>query len=758
VAGPIIARELQTTLRKAFDTAGTERHEYVTLEHLLLALLDDSKAARAIEACGGNRKRMRKALVSFLDENVARVPGEGHLEPQQTMAVERVLQRAAIHAISSDMKYIDGANVLVQLFKEEDSHAVFVLQQEGITQFDLKQFIAHGISPDGGSHPQGENGEEEEDEEGQPARDPLEAYCTDLVQEAAEGRIDPLIGRDVEIERCVQVLCRRRKNNPVLVGEPGVGKTAIAEGLALRIFHKSVPEVLQNARIYALDMGALLAGTKFRGQFEERLKGVMRRVQELDDAILFIDELHTIVGAGATSGGSMDASIILKPALSSGRLRCIGSTTYGDYKHLERDRALARRFQKVEVEEPSVEDTVEILRGLKSHYEEHHGVVYEDAAIEAAAHLARKHIVDRFLPDKAIDVIDEAGSYDRMRPNAERKRRITLEDIERVVSKMARVPVEAVNAHERDRLRDLEPALREVIFGQDSAIDTLVSAITLSRAGLRADEKPIGSFLFAGPTGVGKTELAKQLARVLGVELIRFDMSEYSERHSVSRLIGAPPGYVGFDQGGLLTDGVRKHPHCVLILDEIEKAHPDLFNILLQVMDHAKLTDNNGREADFRNVVLVMTTTAGAFEATEKVVGFGAGGERAGVGESRAKAALERIFTPEFRNRLDAVVYFQGLPKAIIRKVVDKEVSLFGQMLATKQVELELTEAAREWFAENGYDPRMGARPMARLVETELKKPVARALVFGELLDGGKVRVDARDGKILLEYLARAEA
>jgi ATP-dependent Clp protease ATP-binding subunit ClpA len=751
VAGPIIARELQTTLRKAFDTAGAERHEYVTLEHLLLALLDDSKAAKAIEACGGNRKRMRKALVDFLEENVARVPGEGHLEPQQTMAVERVLQRAAIHAISSDMKYIDGANVLVQLFKEEDSHAVYVLQQEGITQFDLKQYISHGITPDGGTHPQ-ENPNEEEDDEESPARDPLEAYCTDLVQEAAAGRIDPLIGRDLEIERAVQVLCRRRKNNPVLVGEPGVGKTAIAEGLAVRIHEKRVPEVLAGARIFALDMGSLLAGTKFRGQFEERLKGVMRRVQEIDDAILFIDELHTIVGAGATSGGSMDASNILKPALSSGKLRCIGSTTYGDYKHLERDRALARRFQKIEVNEPSVEDTVQILRGLKSHYEEHHGVTYDDAAIDAAAHLARKHIVDRFLPDKAIDVIDEAGSFDRMRPNADRKRRITVEDIQKVVSKMARVPVEAVNAHERDRLRDLEPELRRVIFGQDPAIETLVSSITLSRAGLRTEDKPIGSFLFAGPTGVGKTELAKQLARVLGVELLRYDMSEYSERHSVSRLIGAPPGYVGFDQGGLLTDGVRKHPHCVLILDEIEKAHPDLFNILLQVMDHAKLTDNNGREADFRNVVLVMTTNAGAFEATEKVVGFGGGGEQLGVAEGRAKAALERIFTPEFRNRLDAVVYFQGLSREIIRKVVDKEVQLLVDMLATKRVEVFVETDAREWFAVHGYDPRMGARPMARLVETKLKRPIAKALVFNELLEGGRVRVKVAGDEIALSY------
>ncbi len=548
------------------------------------------------------------------------------------------------------------------------------------------------------------------------------------------------------------MLCRRRKNNPVFVGEPGVGKTAIAEGLARRIYEGSVPEILGDAKIFSLDMGALLAGTKFRGQFEERLKAVMKRLQEIDNAILFIDEIHTIVGAGATTGSSMDASNILKPALASGKLRCLGSTTYTDFKHLERDRALARRFQKIEVHEPSLEDTVEILKGLRSYYEEHHDVKYDDEALEAAALLAQKHIVERFLPDKAIDVIDEAGSLERMRPENERTHRITVTEIERVVSKMARVPVESVSAKERDQLRELAPELRKVIFGQDEAIDKVVSSITLARAGLRADNKPIGSFLFAGPTGVGKTELARQLARVMGVELLRFDMSEYSERHSVSRLIGAPPGYVGFDQGGLLTDAVRKHPHAVLILDEIEKAHGELFNILLQVMDHAKLTDNNGREADFRNIVLVMTTNAGAFEATEKVVGFASGDEPTDFATGRAKQAMERIFTPEFRNRLDAVVYFSGLRKEVIRKVVDKEVALLGEMLAEKQVRLELSESARDWLAEHGYDPQMGARPMARLVEQKLKKPLAEAMVFGSLKEGGTAMAEAKDGDIVLSF------
>ena len=755
MAGPVIAKELQETLRKAFDRAGLMRHEYVTLEHLLLALTEDPKASQALQACGADVRRLRKRLEEFVRERLSRVPESVTVEPRQTLAVERVLQRAAIHAISSEMQTIDGGNVLVQLLKEDESFAAFLMQEEGVNSLDLKRYIAHGVGTDivPGDVSEGYTDLDEEDEDPTSGRDPLEMFATDLVAEAAEGRIDPLIGREAELYRTIQVLCRRRKNNPIYVGEPGVGKTAIAEGLARRVHEGEIPEVLEDAQIYSLDMGALLAGTKFRGQFEERLKAVMKRLQELDNAILFIDEIHTIVGAGATTGSSMDASNILKPALASGRLRCLGSTTYADFKHLDRDRALARRFQKIEVAEPSLEDTIEILKGLRQYYEEHHDVTYDDDAIEAAATLADKHIVDRHLPDKAIDVIDEAGSLERMRPADERTHRITTAEIEKVVSKMARVPVESVSAKERDQLKELGAELHKVIFGQDEAIDKVVSSITLARAGLRADDKPIGSFLFAGPTGVGKTELARQLARVMGVELLRFDMSEYSERHSISRLIGAPPGYVGFDQGGLLTDAVRKHPHAVVILDEIEKAHHELFNILLQVMDRAKLTDNNGREADFRNIVLVMTTNAGAFEATEKVVGFAAGDQPKDFASGRAKQALERIFTPEFRNRLDAVVYFRGLRREVIRKVVDKEVELLRTLLADKQIDLELSDAARDWLADHGYDPQMGARPMARLVEQKLKKPLSQAMVFGALSDGATALVDVREGELSVTFL-----
>jgi ATP-dependent Clp protease ATP-binding subunit ClpA len=755
MAGPVIDKELQATLRKAFDQAGSMRHEYVTLEHLLLALTEDPKASKALRACGADLRRLRRRLQEFIEERLTRVPENVTVEPRQTLAVERVLQRAAIHAISSEMKTIDGSNVLVQLLKEEESFAAFALQEDGVNPLDLKRYISHGVGTDivpGESDAYSDTDFEDDESDSSAGRDPLEAFATDLIAEAAEGRIDPLIGRADELSRTIQVLCRRRKNNPVYVGEPGVGKTAIAEGLALRVQQGDVPEVLENAQIFSLDMGALLAGTKFRGQFEERLKAVMKRLQELDNAILFIDEIHTIVGAGATTGSSMDASNILKPALASGKLRCLGSTTYADFKHLDRDRALARRFQKIEVQEPSLEDTVEILKGLRPYYEDHHDVKYDDDALAAAAQLAQKHIVDRHLPDKAIDVIDEAGSYERMRPESERTHRITIKEIERVVSKMARVPVESVSAKERDQLKELGPELRKVIYGQDEAVDKVVSAITLARAGLRADNKPIGSFLFAGPTGVGKTELARQLARVMGVELLRFDMSEYSERHSISRLIGAPPGYVGFDQGGLLTDAVRKHPHAVVILDEIEKAHPELFNILLQVMDHAKLTDNNGREADFRNIVLVMTTNAGAFEASEKVVGFGGADEPKSYASGRARQAIERTFTPEFRNRLDAIVYFAGLKLEVIRKVVDKEVGLLGDMLGDKQVALQLSDAARDWLAVHGYDPQMGARPMARLVEQKLKKPLAEAMVFGSLKEGGTALADVEDDELVLSF------
>ena len=755
MAGPVITKELQATLRNAFDWAGAQRHEHVTLEHLLLALTEDPVGEAALKACGADIKKLRLALEDFIRLNMSPLPRSVSFEPQQTIAVERVLQRAAIHAISSEMKSIDASNVLVQLFKEEDSHAAFLLRSSGVTQFDLKQYLSHGVGSGlvPGKRPGYEGADDEGDLEDGAAADPLEAFTTDLSKEAAEGRIDPLIGRQDELDRTVQVLCRRRKNNPIFVGEPGVGKTALAEGLALRIHEGKVPKILENATIYSLDMGALLAGTKFRGQFEERLKGVMKSMQEIDRAILFIDEIHTIVGAGSTTGSSMDASNILKPALASGKMRCMGSTTHADFKHLGRDRALERRFQKIDVPEPTIEETIAILKGLREHYAKHHDVRYDDDALEAAAKLAAKHLVDRFLPDKAIDVIDEAGSMDRVRPEAKRTHRVTVADIEKVISKMARVPVESVSANEREHLKELGPELKKQIFGQDEAIETVTSAITLTRAGLRAENKPIGSFLFAGPTGVGKTELARQLAKVMGVELFRFDMSEYSERHSVSRLIGAPPGYVGYDQGGQLTDAIRKTPHAVVILDEIEKAHPDLFNILLQVMDHAKLTDNNGREADFRNVVLIMTTNAGAFEAIEKVVGFSGDDNAEEFAKGRTKSAMERIFTPEFRNRLDSVVYFHGLSKEVTRLVVDKEVGLLQAMLNDKGVTLELSDEARDWFAEHGYDPQMGARPMARLVEEKLKKPLADAMVFGKLKTGGTAQANVVDGELTLDVM-----
>ena len=755
MAGPILAKELQATLRKVFDDAARDRFEYVTLEHLLLVLLDDPKVRQIISTLGGNTERLRTRLQTFIEEHTDRIPEGIPFEPQQTIAFERVLQRAAIHAISSEMKMIDGGNILVQLFNEKESHAAWLLSEEGISHFDLKQYIAHGIHPEGdiGTLSIPDEDDVDSSETGN-RRDPLEAFTTDLNAEAEAGRIDPLIGRAPEIERTIQILCRRRKNNPVYVGEPGVGKTAIAEGLARLIHEGKIPEILKNARIFALDMGALLAGTKFRGQFEERLKGVMRRLSEIDDAILFIDEMHTIVGAGATTGSSMDASNILKPALANGRLRCIGSTTFSEYKHIERDHALARRLQKIDVLEPSEPETIQILKGLQPRYEEHHSVKYEEDAIHEAVKLANKHILERFLPDKAIDVIDEAGAADQMKAQDQRTHRVSIEDVQRVVSKMSRVPVEQVAAKERDRLKELRPTLERHIFGQDTAIEQVCDAITLSRAGLRADRKPIGSFLFAGPTGVGKTELARQLAAAMGVELHRFDMSEYGERHSVSRLIGAPPGYVGFDQGGLLTDAVRKHPYSVVILDEIEKAHPELFNILLQVMDNAKLTDNNGRESDFRNVVLIMTTNAGAMAAAEKVVGFESkeGGSLRDFQQSRSKAAIERTFTPEFRNRLDAVVFFNSLAPQIIRKVVDKEIDLLHEMLSLKGIRLELDDATRDWLAKHGYDPQMGARPMARLVEQELKKPIAKAIVFGDIEEGGVIQVGIESEKPHLRF------
>ena len=756
-SGPSISRDLQEALRRAFTEAEQQRHEYVTLEHVLLGLLDDPSVREALEACGADGKHLRSDLHDFLDHSMEKVPDDSPVEVQQTIGVHRVLQRAALHVLSSDQETIKGTAVLVQMFNEEESYAVYLLERQGLSQFDLKRYVSHGIRPEGvgggddeGSQPSF-GGDSDTDEEGDQRGDPLELYPTELVAEAAEGNIDPLIGRKHELERTMQVLCRRRKNNPIYVGESGVGKTAIAEGLALAIHEGEVPQVLGEARIFSLDMGALLAGTKFRGQFEERLKGVIKRLQEQPNAIMFIDEIHTIVGAGATSGGSMDASNILKPALASGKLRCIGSTTYQEYKHIERDRALARRFQKIEVTEPSIEEAVDILKGLKSRYEDHHDVAYDDDAVEAAASLAAKHINERFLPDKAIDVLDETGAFDRLRPSDERTHAVTLKDVERVVSKMARIPEKSVSSSDRDRLLHLEDDLKAVIFGQDEAVEKLASAIRLSRSGLRNPEKPIGSFLFAGPTGVGKTELARQLAKVMGIELLRYDMSEYSERHTVSRLIGAPPGYVGFDQGGLLTDAVRKHPHSVVILDEIEKAHPELFNILLQVMDHATLTDNNGRKADFRNVILIMTTNAGAFEMSKGSMGFSAvakGGLSAReVDESKAKGAVERTFSPEFRNRLDGWILFHGLNREVILKVVDKELDLLRAQLEERQITIELSDEAREWLAEHGYDPAFGARPMGRLVEERVKKPLSEALLKGELADGATARIErSQDG------------
>ena len=751
MAGPSIAKELQASFRTALDEARKMRHEYLTLEHLLLALTRESRTREVLKGCGANVKRLQENLTSFLEETVERLPDDVDAEPQQTIGVERVLHRAAMHALSAEQKYIDGGDVLVAMFREEESHALYLLQQEGVTRLDLLNFISHGTTKDGESEGEPRPTPAGDDDDGESQKkSPLEAYAVQLNVEAKAGRIDPLIGRDKELERTIQVLCRRRKNNPLYVGEAGVGKTAIAEGLALHITEGRVPEALKDAVVYSLDMGALLAGTKFRGQFEERLKGVLKALQELPDAILFIDEIHTIVGAGATSGGSMDASNLLKPALASGRLRCIGSTTFQEFKaSFERDRALSRRFQKIEVDEPSVEDTVKVLEGLRSRYEEHHHVKYGEGALQAAAELAAKHINDRFLPDKAIDVIDEAGAAERLKPEGVRTGIVSAHDVEQVVSKMAKIPAKSVSASEGVQIQNLDKELKGVIYGQDKAIEEMVGAIKLSRSGLRAPEKPIGSFLFSGPTGVGKTELAKQLAQSLGVEFLRFDMSEYSEKHTVSRLIGAPPGYVGFDQGGLLTDAVRKHPYAVLVLDEIEKAHPDLFNILLQVMDHATLTDNNGRKADFRNIILILTTNAGAQEMSTKAMGFG--DTSVVVDGSRAKKAIERTFTPEFRNRLDGWILFSGLPPEVILKVVDKEVRLLQKVLDEKKVKLELTPAARAWLAEHGYDPAFGARPMARLVDNTLKKPLAEALLFGSLKSGGVARFDVVDDAVKLQ-------
>ncbi len=745
-----IDQELKLTIETAAEEARGRGHEYLTVEHLLYALCADKKAIEIISACGGKVGRLVKDLETFFADHLESFPAEEVEDPTQTIAFWRVLQRAAMQVSGSGSDTIRSSHVLISLFRESESHAVYVLGKQGITRLDIVRYVSHGsgkihkpkrLDQEGGPEMEGE-GEEEI------AEDPLAAYASNLNERAERGEIDPLVGRTDELKVVTQTLARRRKNNPVLIGDSGVGKTAIVEGLAKAIHEGNVPTVLKNSTIFALDMGALLAGTKYRGQFEERLKGVMNAIVEHENGILFIDEIHTIVGAGATSGGAMDASNLLKPALAGGKLRCIGSTTYSDYKNaFGRDRALERRFQKVEVEEPTVEETTEILKGLAGHYEKHHDVKYSAEALESAAELAAKYINDRFLPDKAIDVIDQAGAANRLLPDANRAKVLEAADIERVVALVAKIPEQSVSAEDEKSLADLEPRLKEVVFGQDSAIDTLVSAIKLSRAGLGSPEKPIGSFLFSGPTGVGKTELAKQLAEGMGITFVRFDMSEYMEKHTVSRLIGAPPGYVGFDQGGLLTDAIRRTPHAVLLLDEIEKAHVDVFNILLQVMDHATLTDNNGRQSDFRHVILIMTTNAGARDLTTERGGCSRENEGAG---SRSKDAIERVFSPEFRNRLDGWVVFEQLASDTMGLIVDKFVAKLAVQLAEKNVTLNLTKKARALLAEKGYDPLFGARPMDRLLQDVLKKPLAERILFGDLKDGGKVSVKVKDGEIVL--------
>ena len=742
----MLTPELQATLRRAIELAYGRRHEFVTLEHLLAAMLDDPRAAEILKACGADLAELRSDTEGFLAEHMEELPEGEDRQPHQTLAFRRVLDLAAAHMRSSGRDALDSGAVLVAMFHEDDSHAIWLLQSQGVERFDLINYVSHGISKAGESFENIRSGPSgvSEDAATPTAQDPLAAYCTDLVERARDGRIDPLIGRAVEIERCVQVLCRRRKNNPVLVGEPGVGKTAIAEGLALRIADGDVPERLAEARIYSLDMSAVLAGTRYRGDFEERFKALLAAITEDDDAILFIDEIHTIVGAGATSGGTMDASNMLKPALASGELRCIGSTTYAEFKSaFGRDRALARRFQKIDVVEPSADESYRILRGLKERYEQHHGLRYTDAALRAAAELSSRHIIDQMLPDKAIDVIDEAGARMSLRG----RKSVRPKDIEQVVARIARIPTRTVSTSDRDKLARLEDDLRGRIYGQDPAVEQVATAIKLSRSGLRPPDKPVGSFLFTGPTGVGKTELARQLADVLGIEFLRFDMSEYMEKHSVSRLIGAPPGYVGYDQGGLLTDAIIKNPHSLLVLDEIEKAHPDLFNILLQVMDHATLTDNNGRKADFRSVILIMTTNVGAREMAARGLGFGESQKHLG-----SNKALERKFSPEFRNRLDSTITFAPLEAAAIAWVVDKFLGELDGQLVPRQVVLKVTDEARAWVAKKGYDQTFGARPLARVIHEHIKRPLADELLFGRLADGGQVTVDVDGDGLALTF------
>jgi ATP-dependent Clp protease ATP-binding subunit ClpA len=749
----MISRELQATLTLALMEAKRRRHEYLTLEHVLYALLHDHDTGEVIRHCGGDLGEIKRDLEAFWTSHVRPLPEGSDVDPQQTLSFQRVVQRAAMHVQAAGKREIEGRNILVAMLREPESHAVYCLEKQGISRLDVLNYISHGISKIA-QEPKQLPDRDDDEENGRPARNPLELFTINLVQKARDGKIDPLIGREAELQRTIHVLCRRRKNNPVYVGDAGVGKTALVEGLALRISKGDVPNALKDAVIYSLDMGALLAGTKFRGQFEERLKGVLAALKREAHAILFVDEIHTIVGAGATSGGSMDASNMLKPALSSGELRCIGATTYHEFKsYFERDRALARRFQRIDVHEPSVDDTTKILEGLQPHYEQHHGVKYTAEAIRAAAELAARYINDRFLPDKAIDVIDEVGAAMKILPLGERRTTIEKTDIENAVARMAKIPPKTVSVDVKEQLQNLERDLKLVIFGQDSAIEALASAIKLARSGLGHPEKPVGSFLFSGPTGVGKTEVAKQLARVLAVEFIRFDMSEYMEKHTVSRLIGAPPGYVGFDQGGLLTDAINRTPYAVLLLDEIEKAHPDLFNILLQVMDHATLTDNNGRKADFRNVILIMTTNAGAQEISARPVGFGSR-----TNEGKDKQVLERLFSPEFRNRLDAMIQFAALGEESIKRVVDKFIIELDMQLNEKNVMLQVTDRARSWLAKRGYDAVFGARPMARLIQTEVKRPLADEILFGRLQDGGTVEIDEQDDSLTFRYPANVPA
>ena len=749
----MIAQELEVSLHMAFVEARQKRHEFITVEHLLLALLENPSAQEVLKACAAKIDDLKKALAEFIEQHTPIVAGDGDVNTQPTLGFQRVIQRAILHVQSSGKKEVTGANVLVAIYGEKDSHAVYYLHQQGVSRLDVVNFISHGISK---IAPTGEKKEETEAEaaEGEQSGGALESFTLYLNQQAIDGKIDPLIGRDNEVERVIQILCRRRKNNPLLVGEAGVGKTAIAEGLAKRIVDGQVPDILAKAQVYSLDMGSLLAGTKYRGDFEQRLKAVLKQLVENPNAILFIDEIHTLIGAGSASGGTLDASNLLKPALSSGQLKCIGATTYNEYRSIfEKDHALSRRFQKIDVTEPSVAETIEILKGLKSRFESHHNVKYTSTALTTAAELSAKYINDRHLPDKAIDVIDEAGAAQRVAPKSKQKKTIGKPEIEEIIAKIARIPARTVSSDDRNALKTLDRDLKSVVFGQDKAIEALSTAIKMARSGLGNPAKPIGSFLFSGPTGVGKTEVAKQLAFILGVELIRFDMSEYMERHAVSRMIGAPPGYVGFDQGGLMTEAITKHPYSVLLLDEIEKAHPDIYNVLLQVMDHGTLTDNNGRKADFRNVVIVMTTNAGASELSKTSIGF-TNDKRAGD----EMAEIKRLFTPEFRNRLDATISFAALDEQIILRVVDKFLMQLEAQLTEKKVEVSYTEALKKYLAKNGFDPLMGARPMARLIQDTIRRALADELLFGRLASGGKVTIDVdADNKVKLDISEEKE-